>query len=551
MEIRDTRVLILGGSGLVGMAIARKMLEHQPSRLTITALTERETERGLAELGARAGPKTEIACHWGDLMLSTEFKDERRSDLIEDPEKRQRLLDDLYGPFDRGRLERSFLYQLLVSEKPDIIVDCVNTATAIAYQDVFSSVNELRRAIEGGGDVADMVDRHLAIIHMPQLIRHVRILLEALREAGAEFYLKVGTSGTGGMGLNVPFTHSEQRPSDMLLAKSSVAGAHSLLLFLTARTPGAPAVKEIKPTAAIGWKRIGVGELHRGGRPIGRYDAVGPVAFERALDDAAAASAWRELDGSLESVYVDMGENGLFSRDEFETISALGMMEIVTAEEIATTVLREIRGQPTGLDVVSAIDGASMGPTYRGGVLRELAIRRMEELECDAGCRSVAFEMLGPPRLSKLLFEAHILELLYGTLGSAAKLDPEKAAAEAEALIHENDDLRVGALSVGIPILSADGTKVFRGPEIKARPEPGGVVDDRLIARGWIDLRPSNWKVWRDRTVRYLEEMSRAPHPDEGSVADSDLASRSGEIRPGVAAAWILKREDGGERVKR
>ncbi len=50
MEIRDTRVLILGGSGLVGMAIARRMLRHQPARLTITALTKKETEEGFAEL---------------------------------------------------------------------------------------------------------------------------------------------------------------------------------------------------------------------------------------------------------------------------------------------------------------------------------------------------------------------------------------------------------------------------------------------------------------------------------------------------------------------
>lgn len=37
----------------------------------------------------------------------------------------------------------------------------------------------------------------------------------------------------------------------MLLSKSALAGAHSLLLFLMARTPGGPITKEIKPAAAI------------------------------------------------------------------------------------------------------------------------------------------------------------------------------------------------------------------------------------------------------------------------------------------------------------
>jgi hypothetical protein len=539
----------LGGSGLVGMAIARQMLPYQPARLTVTALTEKETEEGFEELRKLARGKTEIARSWGDIMVSTEFKDEPRRELVEDPDKRDRLLDDIYGPFSRERLQRSFLHKLLVEEKPDIVVDCVNTATAIAYQDVFSSVKEVRGVLAVGGDCKDIVERHLAIIYMPQLIRHVHLLLEALREAGTQFYLKVGTSGTGGMGLNVPFTHSEQRPSNMLLAKSSVAGAHSLLLFLTARTPGAPAVKEIKPTAAIAWKRIGSGPLAWRGKPLKRFDTTEPVPFEQALEDSTGA--WRPLDGQLDSVYIDMGENGLFSRDEFEALSSLGLMELVTTEEIATIVIREIRGQPTGLDVVGALDGAAMGPTYRGGVLRELALRRMEELETGLGKRSVAFEMLGPPRLSKLLFEAHILERLYETLARAARLDPDKTARYAEELIQTDDELRVSIVSVGIPILAADGRTVLRGPELKARPEKDGAVDDRLIARGWVDLRPSNWETWRRRVHRFIADVCEAPSPDEGSIADVDQASRGDRIRPGATVAWIFKREDRGERVKR
>jgi hypothetical protein len=531
------------------MAIARKMLRHQPARLTISALTKEETEEGYAELKRLAEGNTEIARDWGDLMAATEFKDTPRRELVESAEMRGRLLDDIYGTFNSQRLERSYLYQLLAREKPQIVVDCVNTATAIAYQDVFTSVKQVREALAQGGDVNDIVERHLAIIYMPQLIRHVHILLEGLREAGTLFYLKVGTSGTGGMGLNVPFTHSEQRPSNMLLAKSSVAGAHSLLLFLTARTPGAPAVKEIKPTAAIAWRNIGCGPLNWRGKALNRYDATAPVPFDQALDDETAS--WKKLDGLLDAVYIDMGENGLFSRDEFEAISSLGLMELVTTEEIATIVLREIRGKPTGLDVVGALDGASMGPTYRGGVLRELALRRIEELEKETGTRSVAFEMLGPPRLSKLLFEAHILERLFETLAAASGLDPQKTAKAAEALLLANDELRVNILSIGLPVISADGSQVFRGPELKVKPEQGGTVDDRLVARGWVDLRPANWELWRDRIGRYIAEVSEAPSPDEGSIADVDQASRSKMIRPGAAVAWIFKREDGGERVKR
>ena len=75
------------------------------------------------------------------------------------------------------------------------------------------------------------------------------------------------------MGLNVPYTHSEERPSRVLLAKSAIAGAHSMLLTLMARTPGAPAVTEIKPAAAIAWKRIGYGPIVRRRETLRRVEA--------------------------------------------------------------------------------------------------------------------------------------------------------------------------------------------------------------------------------------------------------------------------------------
>ena len=53
-----------------------------------------------------------------------------------------------------------------------------------------------------------------------------------------QIYVKVGTTGTGGMGINIPYTHSEDKPSLTLLAKSAIGFAHTGLLFLLARTPG-------------------------------------------------------------------------------------------------------------------------------------------------------------------------------------------------------------------------------------------------------------------------------------------------------------------------
>lgn len=553
MDIEDRTILILGGSGLVGLAVARKLLEFQPARLVLCALRQDEAESAAEELRAEPAraPETSIEAVWGDIFLPAPYKDRSRAEVFQDPVARRLVIDSIYGELTEEVVRTSTLGALLLRIRPDLVVDCVNTATAIAYQDVSVGVERLRREATAGGAGIDAVEAHLGTLYLPQLIRHVQIALDAMRRAGTTMYVKVGTAGTGGMGLNIPFTHSEERPSRALLAKAGVAGAHSLLLYLMARTPGGPAVKEIKPTAAISWKRIGFGEVRRGGRPIERFDATRPLPLDQAFA-ASVEDAWTAAGGTLEGVFLDAGENGLFSLGEFEALTSLGLMEYITPEEIAENVVREVRGHATGKDIVAALDAATSGPTYRAGVLREAALDRMAALEAQYGVRAVAYEMLGPPRLSKLLFEAAILARLYPDLPAAAQLDPEDAARRAAALVEEDADLRIRALSVGLPILLPDGERLLRGQRVKVEPHPGqDPTDPRLADSGWIDLRPSNWSKWRNRLARIVHEFEAGPGPERGSRRDMEPSAREREIRPGRLAAWVFRYEDAGARVKR
>jgi len=552
MDLRDKTVLILGGAGLVGMAVARKSLEQKPKRIVIGSLRREESEGAVEEL--RRDPlagSVELQPVWGDLFVPARFKDRPRAEVLADPQARALLVDDLYGELSEDVLQRSTLGVLLADVQPQILVDCVNTAGALAYQDAFASAARLRADAADGGADLDSVERHLATLYLPQLIRHTQIALEGMKRAGTEVFVKVGTAGTGGMGLNIPFTHSEERPSRVLLAKSGIAGAQTLFLYLMARTPGAPAVKEVKPTAAISWKSIARGAVHRGGRTILRSDAVRPLALADAFGEGATSAAVR-TDIPLEGVYLDAGENGLFSVGEFETLTALGLMEFVTPEEIADNVVREILSHPTGKDVVTALDAATMGPTYRAGALRSVAIDRMEALEAEAGIRSVAYEMLGPPRLTKLLFEGEILARLYRTLHAASELDPKETAARARALVDEDADLRQRILTVGLPILLPDGAHVLRGVEVKVRPEVGlPLRDQRLVERGWVDLREQNWARWRERCVTLAQEIAERPPVCAGSTGDHEYGDGTGALRPGRIASWIFRVEEGGARIKR
>jgi NAD(P)-dependent dehydrogenase (short-subunit alcohol dehydrogenase family) len=551
MDIKGSDVLILGGSGLVGMAVARELMPFGPASLVISGLTRAEAEQGVAELEEEPArlAETRLEAAWGDLFLPNPLRERSRSDVLADPASRTILLDDLYGDLTEALVARSTLGALLLRVRPRIVIDCVNTATAFAYQNVFRGAVRLRELAASGSVGTEDVERLLATLYIPQLIRHVQIAVDAMRRAGTGFYLKVGTAGTGGMGLNIPFTHSEGRPSSMLLAKSSIAGAHTLLLYLMARTPGAPAVKEIKPTAAISWKRIGFGEVRRGGRVVQRVDATAAVPIESAF---VGAAEYRELGEPLTGVYLDAGENGLFSLGEFETLTALGLMEYITPEEIATDVVREIRGHPTGKDVVGALDAATSGPTYRAGVLREAALDRMESLEREHGVHAIAYEMLGPPRLSKLLFESAILARLYDGLAAVAKADPGETARTAHELILADDDLRSRILTIGLPIVLPDGASMLRGPDVKIAPGEGqSPSDQRLSDAGWVDLRAANWRKWGERAEHMLAELGDRHGPDHGSRSDAEPADRGIRIRPGRMASWVFRHEDRGTRIKR
>ncbi len=550
MDIRGKNILMLGGSGLVGIAMARKLLPLRPARLVIAALRRDEAEEGVVTLQqAPDSEGVEVVAEWGDILLRTSHRNDSRTAMLETDEGRAEILDDLLGHLREEDFKRNLLYHLLETHRPEIVIDCVNTATAIAYQDLFTSAGKLRDLMWSGGTptVAD-IEAHLTTLYLPQLIRHVQVLMHGMREAKTQVYLKIGTSGTGGMGLNVPFTHSEERPSATLLSKSSVSGAHSALLFLMGRTPDSPVVKEVKPTAAVAWKRIGYGPVMRGGKAIQRFDCRTPVDLSEAFT-ASPDGRCVDMGEAVESVWLDAGENGLFSLGEYETISSLGLMEVITAEEIADAAIAEIRGRPTGRDIVGALDAATMGPTYRGGAMRETALRYMEELEAEHGVRSVAFEMLGPPRLSKLLFEAEILNRLFADVREAAELDPEATASRAVDLIESDARLRSDILSIGIPILLPDGKRMLRGPKVSVVPD--GPAEPMWANRGWVDLRTDSWVRWRDRLVSYRGAVLDVPDAGHGSGTDLDVRARSGDIRPGALAAYVFRFEDEGERMKR
>jgi len=568
MEIQNRTILVLGGWGLVGSAICRKLMEEHPKRIIVSSLLESEAKEAVEHLHReypKAGRKFFIPW-WGNIFLRHTLKDLGREEILRDPERRGMLIDDLLDEFSSGVLHRSAVFQLLNKYKPDVVIDCINSATAIAYQDIFHVAREVRKAItKATGNreqqIIEAAERLIATQYTPQLIRHVQLMYRSMHEVGTSIYVKIGTSGTGGMGLNIPYTHSEERPSSVLLSKSSVAGAHTMLLFLMGRTPDSPITKEIKPTAAIAWKRIGFGEIKKRGSAIELVDCPPDqgVTLKGSLELKMATPVWTSLHEPLRSVFIDTGENGTFSRAEFEAISTPGQMEYVTPEEIAESVAFEIKGGNTGHDIINALDNATLAPTYRAGFMFESALRQLKALEEQHKTKSIAFEILGPPRLSKLLYEAHLLQLAFRTSKAVVRATPRQMTEKTETLIKENKELRSRIISIGIPILLSDGKTLLRGKEIKIPPYRGEneipistASMEAWVHDGWVDLRVQNMVRWKTRIAAIAKDAEESGTKDTSSrhFRTRLYWENFEEIDPGKIAGWIFSEEEKGKRMK-
>jgi len=566
----DKTILILGGAGLVGTQVARQVARDlRPEKIVIASLYQKEVRDLVHEL-RKEFPAVSFAEAWGNMFVRAEFARQERSDLMKSARRRRALYDDLFGSLD-AVFERSMLVAVMREHQPNVLIDCVNTASGISYQDVYTNSIEVRKSLDyieeriADRDLKQIWENRKQLEHtfesllvsqsIPQLIRHTQLLYRAMVEYSTRLYVKIGTTGTGGMGLNIPYTHGEDKPSAKLMSKTAVGFAHTGLMFLMARTPGGPIVKEIKPAAMIGYKKVNYQSLRdrRTHSPVVIY-APRSQSLNGELQLSLPKDSFKAM-GELGMVGVDTGENGFFARGEFEAVTSIHQMEFVTPEEIAHNVVLEIKGSNTGVDVIAAIDSAIMVPSYRAGYLRGSAIEALRRLEHETNSYSIATGDLGPPKLTKLLYEAHLLKVKYHTLQAVVEARSEEVSETLWRYLQRNHDLRNTIISIGVPVLPPEGNRLIRGPRVNV-PEYAGLpslpVNDEQVNdwadRGWIDLRPRNVGRWQARFRKMLRSAQTIHR--QGSAAITMEAYRSEEIRIGEVVGWIFNNEEEGYRIK-
>jgi hypothetical protein len=563
-------VLILGGGGMVGLQVAREVArELNPKTIVIAAVREREVLDAIAFLKDEIGEERLVG-EWGNVFVPQSLQQTDRNEIFSNRAAYDALFDAVFRSSSDFR--DSALFQLIDKYKPDVVVDCINTATAISYQNEFDVAIKTKELLDQlsqreGAIARDELEPLFATVRqllisqgVPQIARHILVLHRTLEASDVQIYVKVGTTGTGGMGLNIPYTHSEDKPSLPLLAKSAIGFAHTGLLFLLARTPSKSEtiVKEVKPGAMIGFRRVEKrhvtlrGEHERAFLVTPREEVLG--ASLELQHDPSTYERFEARDLPLEIIGADTGENGFFSIGEFQAITYPRQMEYVTPEEVARTVVVEIIGASTGRDVLAAIDGAITEPSYRAGVLREHAVREMRRLESEkqGEVPSIAIGHLGPPKLSKLLAEAHLIREAAGTddIAEIRAIAPDEMKRRVEKYLDANRVVAGTIVRIGTPILrERDGKLVMtRGPRITIPPVTAGHTlaqltpdsIDEYANAGWVDLRLANFERWQQR----LRGIERPDVETYGSAALDVKGYPGTSFIPGDIVGWIFTNEE-------
>jgi len=157
MEIKGRSILVLGGYGLVGIAVCRQLMYEKPDTLILGSLLEDEAHKAVDRLHMEfPHSQVKLIPIWGNVFVRTALKDRARAEVLAYPEYRRWVYDDVLAEMSEVTIATSYLAQIIRGETaqapgvvPDAIIDCINTATALAYQDIYTSAAEVLDIYDG------------------------------------------------------------------------------------------------------------------------------------------------------------------------------------------------------------------------------------------------------------------------------------------------------------------------------------------------------------------------------------------------------------------
>lgn len=359
---KNSKFIIIGGGGLVGRSFLVLLLKKGFRNISVISLKSKRVINNLQSLQKRYN--VPIKQYWANVLVPKKLKQYTIKQIIMDPKRNRSLQRYLEKPFNSNKIENeSVLFQIIKDEKPNYIVDCINSATQCSY------INYPGKSFEGSGIGLNMLLRFYQVIsHLlnDNFWKQKKIKMEI------DTYLKIGTTGIGGMGLDMPFTHGEEKPSMSLLKKVAMAGAQQMILFAMQNNRSKVKIMKIVPATAIFSKNIN-----------------GTINNENHLN-------------------IDGGESGGYSLEEFRLLSDPKQMGFIDSESLAIRIFNVLSMNDTKKNVLTSFESGVIRPTKRASKIRKDILSRGSAMLKERDLECIAHGNLGPKRVQKMLYESKI-----------------------------------------------------------------------------------------------------------------------------------------------
>lgn len=535
MNKYNSTVLILG-AGQVGIEVAVQCIKDDAERIVLHCLTAEESVRA-AEAVRNMVNSAVVEISYGNILWPSELA--ILAEIVEGSGEEKQLLGYLYGQLTPELVRSSFLYQLVARFRPAFIVDAVNTATAVGYRQGF--YERVRQALAVNEPSAMDVNAIARSLPVPPLVRFVQVLQQAMKEFKVERYVKVSTTGLGGMGFNIMYTHGdlgEPGLSTKLLGKVSAAGILQQLLWTLRHTPGFN-INMVVPAALIGWGEVRQRNITSNGRPLVDCDPI-PVANLLPSEPLGDLAKIKILNGkTIGCPVVASGENGDYTLHDMAAITAPGQMGCITKEEVASAVLKALDGDETHC-LLAAMDQAQLRDSTNGYHRRRELLDTMQRLVDSSGIPSPSILNLGP-RVAKLLWELEVIASVCSTLREAAKLTDTELSVRCHQFIGNDEIHRQMLLSLNLPIITDDF--IFL-------PNTGSVTLSDLYSRAdkqCVDLRRSSILRWQEAFRQVVNSIDNGEIP---SFSNSQDVMPDDPIKPGELLGYWFTLSGGGKKIE-
>lgn len=473
--------ILIIGTGQIGKAILQKILDKEPKKIIIHNLTSKESDIVIEKYSLQY-KKTKFIKSYGNIFMPYDLKDLNNKNLYE---KSDEIINYFYNEISDKILKQSTIYKLIDIYKPDLIVDAINTATVLgnAYNPEYNMECYKTNAI-------DCCKKLMTDDYTTKIINFVYSLKYAMENLSVKKYVKVSTTGLGGMGINMPYTHGDNpkiQLSSALMGKISASGVLHQLLWNLSHTKGMN-ISLVIPSTFVGYDSA-VSEPIETDKGLLKKRAVPKkqqllIGKEIKYNDTISSDY-------LEFPVVRAGENHVYSKIELEVLTALGQMEAITKEEVAEEVMKTIY-ENSSKDIFNYMDSAVLRPTYSGREMIYNIEEKMKQLDFKNN-PGIATGNLGVT-LSKQLYELFLLKKAVPTIDLIESTSIETICNKINDCL--SNDLISEIITLGIPIITNSEEIIIADYSLIPSNKENKIMTKENINKwsriGWVDLRKEN-----------------------------------------------------------